>query len=125
MRASNSFEDSYSQQGSSTYTKESLFSAPLRPSSMTRVSGDHSQSRFDDSPAIIAVNEEKRTEKQTKVPVDEGSVTISMKDTKFKDETITDPQLVSYKKISSPNLGNLKCILSLISNFKQLNTRSF
>ena len=93
------------QQTSSFSTKESLFSAPLRPPSIARVSGDHTESQSQSSPAIIAVNEEKKIDDKKGASVDDAEVTISISESKNKDEPVSEPQLVSYKKIVSPSLG--------------------
>lgn len=96
-----------SEQRSSFSNKDGLFSAPIRPPSVSHVSGDHPKINEKNSPAIIAVNEENKTEKKTSAPVQEGSVTIHITETKGKNHSSLEPQLVSYQKIHSPRVGEL------------------
>ena len=93
----NSVEPKQRLQASSNSTTETAFVAPLRPSSISRVSGDHSGAN--------AVDEEKRTVEKANAPVGESDVTVSIKEYKSKDGGNVEPQLVSYKKITSPSLG--------------------
>ena len=50
-------------------------------------------------------NEEKQTGARSNVSVGESDVSITINDSKIKDGVIDEPQLVSYRKIASPNLG--------------------
>ena len=91
--------------------KEKLIPAPLRPPSLNRHSGDHSdlpQQQQQSTPAVLEVSSDERTQhNDTKPPVDQAAVTISIGDNKKKEDTGSEPHLVAYKKVASPAPGML------------------